>query len=85
VRRTSGSASHINLKVTNATAHRPSFGFAQDRLPEATREMKPSSNYANHQCQKAVGVCPERSLFICFPYGAFGVTRYCIEMSLVPL
>jgi hypothetical protein len=30
----------------NASARRPSFGVAQDRLPEATREMQSPSNYA---------------------------------------
>jgi hypothetical protein len=34
----------------NASARRPSFGVAQDRLLKAAHEMKLHSNYANHLC-----------------------------------
>jgi hypothetical protein len=40
----------------DAIARQPSSGVAQDRLPEAAREMKAPSNYANQNRQKAARV-----------------------------
>jgi hypothetical protein len=44
-----------NDMSANASARRPSFGVAQDRLPEAAREMKTTSNCANYLRQKGRG------------------------------